>query len=542
MSKFFLLLILFLLTVSCSKLSSNNDFSYDLIPVEVDGKWGYIDESGEYIINPQFTIAQLFKEDLAVVANEDSLLGYINKKGNYIIKPTFLWATNFSDGLAFVTHKNGFIICINNQGKEQFILKEIESASEFSENLSLVNVSGKFGFIDKMGKFVIKPQFDYAASFKEGLAIVGKNNEKTGYDSPNMLYGFIDKNGQLVINYQFKSAESFSEGLATVSIADNKYGVIDKKGKYIFSPKYGCILPYKNDLAAFNLSQDGGESNNRGFLDKKGNVVINPQYNDSGSFNQSLASVRSDKNFGYINTAGNFIINPQFENAGDFFSNLAAVKIGGKVGFINDKGKYIITPQFTKTFPTAFNTILEFNGLYRGNFDFVERDFYDSTKLIEQFFNRSNKLGLFGLYKNKKLLEVVEDKNLNNLKLGSAHGELIQIVSGEENNPDLLIEDTDSVSISHINDFIVRKVNMNFRKNSKTFLATDSELVSVEIYLELLNGAMQKEEVIAKRFQKELLKRYGVKSTFDSNNLVLKGTDSKNLKISLHFNSVENTF
>jgi KWG Leptospira. len=38
-----------------------------------------------------------------------------------------------------------------------------------------VKKSGKFGYIDKTGKVVIEPVFDYAESFSEGLARVKKS-------------------------------------------------------------------------------------------------------------------------------------------------------------------------------------------------------------------------------------------------------------------------------------------------------------------------------------------------------------------------------
>jgi hypothetical protein len=43
--------------------------------------------------------------------------------------------------------------------------------------------TGKMGFIDKTGSFVINPQFDYAFSFSDGLASVE--------DGTTRKYGFI---------------------------------------------------------------------------------------------------------------------------------------------------------------------------------------------------------------------------------------------------------------------------------------------------------------------------------------------------------------
>ena len=59
---------------------------------------------------------------------------------------------------------------------------------------------GKWGYIDKSGKFVIDPQFDYAEGFSEGLAAVRSGDEKTG------KWGFIDRSGKYAITPQWDHA------------------------------------------------------------------------------------------------------------------------------------------------------------------------------------------------------------------------------------------------------------------------------------------------------------------------------------------------
>ena len=57
----------------------------------------------------------------------------------------------------------------------------------------------------------------------------------------NDLYGFINKTGKIVIKPQFEEAESFSEGLAPVMI-DKKYGYINKTGKTVIEPQYDDVM------------------------------------------------------------------------------------------------------------------------------------------------------------------------------------------------------------------------------------------------------------------------------------------------------------
>ena len=56
--------------------------------------------------------------------------------------------------------------------------------------MARVKLAGRWGFVDKNGKYVINPQFDEAASFNEGLARV-KVSRKIGY---------VDENGRYIWN------------------------------------------------------------------------------------------------------------------------------------------------------------------------------------------------------------------------------------------------------------------------------------------------------------------------------------------------------
>jgi len=54
--------------------------------------------------------------------------------------------------------------------------------------------------MDKTGKIIIEPQYDYANVFYEGIAPVCKDNK----------YGYIDKTGTYLIKPEFAWADNFS--------------------------------------------------------------------------------------------------------------------------------------------------------------------------------------------------------------------------------------------------------------------------------------------------------------------------------------------
>ena len=71
---------------------------------------------------------------------------------------------------------------------------------------------GKWGYIDKIGKMVIPPQYDLAYQHVDGLAAVKIGGK----------WGFIDKTGHMVIPPQFSDTFGFSEGLVDVEVGDRK--------------------------------------------------------------------------------------------------------------------------------------------------------------------------------------------------------------------------------------------------------------------------------------------------------------------------------
>jgi hypothetical protein len=66
----------------------------------------------------------------------------------------------------------------------------------------------------------MNPRFDAATPFDHGIAIVRVGDEKTG------KWGYIDRTGKYLVKPQFDEARAFGkDGLARVRIAD-KWGYI----------------------------------------------------------------------------------------------------------------------------------------------------------------------------------------------------------------------------------------------------------------------------------------------------------------------------
>ncbi len=124
----------------------------------------------------------------------------------------------------------------------------------------------KRGYFSKnSGKVIIKPQYDHACVFSDGLASVDDN----GYIK------FIDGTDKVVIDQKMPYIHNiegyvFHSGYCVVDTDDGELcGLIDRKGKIVLAKEYSSICP-TNDLEMWRITK--GKEN--GLLDKDLKPII----------------------------------------------------------------------------------------------------------------------------------------------------------------------------------------------------------------------------------------------------------------------------
>ena len=324
-----------------------NNFSEGYAAVKKWNKWGYIDKNGKQIIDFQFDFAGKFSEGIAVVQKGDKW-GYINKQGEMVSDFIYPSAFSFSDGLAKVRNpaKRNLLYGFINRKGNLVIDYHYYSAESFSEGLAGVN-KGNFGFIDKQGKIVVKPQFTSISpgGFTNGLAAVEKDK----------MWGYINQQGVVVIGFRFDFAFSFS---------DNNLACVKMNGKY-------------------------------GFIDRQGNIIIDCQFQSSSRFYEGLACVKRWDKYGYIDCDGKLIIDYKFAYADEFYGGLAAIKtINGSWGFIDREGNIIIQ-GFQKVKPNIEGLAAALERDSEWGYIVHKSPIYLVQKIVEQKINQWQQKGKY---------------------------------------------------------------------------------------------------------------------------------------------------
>lgn len=210
---------------------------------------GYVNSEGKEIKFVKGSLGTPLGDYLTVHGSADDTWFY-DKSGNHFIISNYLNNINQS-------------MLLYQRAKEQrsnlFLFSSIEERQ-------------KFGYKNKKNEVVIKPEWDEANSFSEGMAVVGKKNE-----FGEMKYGFIDEMGQVAVPLKFTNRpEDFRDGLAKVisnekicsSCPQQFYGYIDKNGEFTINSK-----DWKNPGITFSPFFHGYAFSNVNVLNKKGQIM-----------------------------------------------------------------------------------------------------------------------------------------------------------------------------------------------------------------------------------------------------------------------------
>jgi WG containing repeat len=334
----------------------------------------------------------------------------IDKKGNLILKQgNYIGPYQdlcFTDNLAMFTKdkKIGFADFAGNQ----VIPNKFDVAHCFDFGYAPVAIDNRWGIIDRKGRFIVEPTYDYAGSFgPEGLAGVIKDSR----------IGFVDTTGNLVIPFKYYWPRPWStipgypffvNNRISVIEADNeedmrkgKAGCLDANGELVIPAIFDFISYFEGDVAQAwkdgrlvlidtigNIVQEFpmtvrsmqlsgnhaiiyGHDGRAGLMRKTGEILLEPKYNSIDSFSDGFAAVQIEGNelgvtSAFIDTAGHFVFNRKFGFIRSFSEGYAPVEVNGKWGFIDRTGNQVIEAKYDDV--REFDGGLAIVGVRQGKF------------------------------------------------------------------------------------------------------------------------------------------------------------------------------
>jgi hypothetical protein len=302
-----------------------------------NGKFGYINESGDVVIPFQYGYSRPFSEGLAMVIKDtipfntfpdisDAELpqnaGYIDNTGKIVIDFKYRSASDFHNGVAKVALR------LKNTGKQH-------SRSYYYKNNNLTWVSSydciySYSLIDKKGNTITGKPYNSIGDFYEGKAwFCDSEVYDNDFATEKPLFGYLNEKGEVLIEPLFNYSGDFSGGLApvgrlvavdrlSVPYSDkakklsNRYkmGYINEKGEEVIKLTFDKAKPFSEGLAVVGKlvsgkPEEGTDKYKYGFINMNGEQVIDYLYDYAGSFSGGKASVQNgnDDSF-YIDKTG----------------------------------------------------------------------------------------------------------------------------------------------------------------------------------------------------------------------------------------------
>lgn len=320
----------------------------DLFPIEIKGKYGYINLIGELVIPAQYDVAEKFVDGYAVVALERKPC-VIDVLNNRIIDTgLYRQIGTYAENMFLTVGFKGEKAYVDNQHKVKITLpSDIYEARNFSEgkaivakqieqkqtkyNREIITITYKFAFIGSDGSALCDFIYDDCDDFENGVARVVIGNKA----------GLIDANMKELLPASYDEISDVCDSQYLIVAEHNKFGVLNTAGKWIIKPTYNLLYPFNEGLAGYM-----DEKGMFGYINTEGKIVVKAEYTEIKPFAEGKAAVKKDGKWGFINPQGIWVIRNVFDNATYFSEGRCAVQLKRLWGYIDSSGKLVIRNDF----------------------------------------------------------------------------------------------------------------------------------------------------------------------------------------------------
>lgn len=155
------------------------------------------------------------------------LFGFKDSKGHVVVSPQFEMVGEPSEGEELIpVVKNHTFMRMDTNGHIRFESVFFDNAWDYYEDgLSRFLRNGKVGFHDEKGKIIVKPEYDFAAPFKNGHSLVC--NGCWAYYPKSPKFQPLSSGGSYVVKQE-----------EYMTVTGGKWGVIDTKGEVVVPLEY----------------------------------------------------------------------------------------------------------------------------------------------------------------------------------------------------------------------------------------------------------------------------------------------------------------
>lgn len=339
-------------------------------PFKSNGKYGYMDETGEIMIQPNYDVVEPYSEGLGLVV-KDGKVGFLNKAGDLNIPFEYEDGESFENGLAIVS-KNESYGMIDRTNKTVVPL-QYDLVGKYKSGLALIANDTAYGYVNKRGAQVVPLKLEYATDFDNGYAVIDQEGKKgiintlgrlvvpAKYDwlenynaymvcraKRDTVYGLIDNNGAEILPFEYDKIGEFGDSLALIA-KNGKYGYVNVKGEIVIPLKY----EFQTEALVWGKFENGTvkfmKKGKYGILDVKGNEVFAALFEDVGKYSKTeLIAVKKRGKWGYSDQALHLALTYKYELSKTFENGRGKVKTEDGWQLIDSKGKFLLDSAYSE--------------------------------------------------------------------------------------------------------------------------------------------------------------------------------------------------
>ncbi len=297
-----------------------------------DGMYSYYNINGEKLFDRNFDEAFAFSNGTAKVISGDSV-GFIRLDGSFEIVSTNGNLRIFSDSIYVIEFRDSANL-IRIGSDSMLLVKSVDRIGVLQENRAIVELDGKFGYIDSLGNQVIPtewkvyPNFFQFAQFMNGHARIAKDGK----------FGLINAEGKRVFPTLFTNIGHYN--FLTPVTRGNKWGYADTNARLQIRYIYDYAYSFENEYAAVQMDEK------MGWINREGELVLPIEYEYIRLLNNDLIQVKQNSLFAVFATNGTQITAFKFSRINWVQEDLLQLESSDEVIYFNAKTGKIIAPAF----------------------------------------------------------------------------------------------------------------------------------------------------------------------------------------------------
>ncbi|MGI5870321.1 MAG: WG repeat-containing protein [Kiritimatiellia bacterium] len=337
-------------------------------------RWGLIDESGRWVVEPSFTLIFPVQNSTSLWAcREGGCWGLLNDEGRRLTDSTYDeiglsrdgavavktaagWGLLDAEGVQILVPRYemlaplgdaaGFWAALGRNGKWGVVASNgveiavcgLDLVDAPAPGILLAAKAGSWGVLDpREGTWRLPSVFERVLPLSSpfaGLALVEQRGR----------WGVADvATGRLVLKAELAGIRPWGDWLAvekgtSVQLHDrNGKRVREWKGRLDGLPPFEAL---QDGLGVLRL--DGGAT----LVTSRGELPWPTPFDDAGDWSGGALAVKRDGRWGYVRQDGGWRIRPTFAAAGPFAEGVAPAGEGGRWGLIDAAGAWRIKPTF----------------------------------------------------------------------------------------------------------------------------------------------------------------------------------------------------